>query len=200
MPRYDILDYFQIPFVSPKIITALMIAAWETWWFGCLAGCNIFSEQNKNVVLTCSKENQSDKNILSKFRNFNHLLSMTIIYFWLKCVLCWSWIVIKFHMVKSNKQSYTYRPFIWSRHFLALSMMGVSRFYLNNDWGYVLLHEIDFLSKICWSIPCLQTPWRALTWNINRCKFESSQKDENRAQSTDSLKAYRKPNAFKCSG
>jgi len=30
------------------------------------------------------------------------------------------------------------------------------------------------------------------------CKFESSQKDESRAQSADSLKAYRKPIAFNC--
>jgi len=31
------------------------------------------------------------------------------------------------------------------------------------------------------------------------CKFESSQKDESRAQSADSSKAYRKPRAFNCS-
>jgi len=30
------------------------------------------------------------------------------------------------------------------------------------------------------------------------CKFESSQKDESRWQSTDSLKAYRNISAFKC--
>jgi len=30
------------------------------------------------------------------------------------------------------------------------------------------------------------------------CKFESSQKDESRWQSTDSSKAYRKTSAFKC--
>jgi len=31
------------------------------------------------------------------------------------------------------------------------------------------------------------------------CKFESSQKDESRWQSTDSSKAYRNASAFKCS-
>ena len=31
------------------------------------------------------------------------------------------------------------------------------------------------------------------------CKFESSQKDESRWQSTDSSKAYRNTSAFKCS-
>jgi len=30
------------------------------------------------------------------------------------------------------------------------------------------------------------------------CKFESSQKDESRAQSTDSWKNYRKPRTFNC--
>jgi len=30
------------------------------------------------------------------------------------------------------------------------------------------------------------------------CKFESSQKDESRWQSTDSSKAYRNTSAFKC--
>jgi len=32
--------------------------------------------------------------------------------------------------------------------------------------------------------------------NIDMRKFESSQKDESKAQSTDSAKAYRKPSAF----
>jgi len=30
------------------------------------------------------------------------------------------------------------------------------------------------------------------------CEFESSQKDESKAQSADSAKAYRKPSAFNC--
>ena len=28
------------------------------------------------------------------------------------------------------------------------------------DWGCVILHEIDFLLKICWSIPCLHPSWK----------------------------------------
>jgi len=35
--------------------------------------------------------------------------------------------------------------------------------------------------------------------NRDMCKFESSQKDESRWQSTDSWKAYRNTSAFKCS-
>ena len=34
--------------------------------------------------------------------------------------------------------------------------------------------------------------------NSDMCKFESSQKDESRWQSTDSSKAYRNTSAFKC--
>jgi len=34
--------------------------------------------------------------------------------------------------------------------------------------------------------------------NRDMCKFESSQKDESRWQSTDSSKAYRNTSAFKC--
>ena len=32
------------------------------------------------------------------------------------------------------------------------------------DWGCVILREIDFLLKICWSIPCLHPSWKAHTW------------------------------------
>ena len=31
-------------------------------------------------------------------------------------------------------------------------------------WGYVILREIDFLLKICWSIPCLHPSWKVHTW------------------------------------
>ena len=37
-------------------------------------------------------------------------------------------------------------------------------FYLNKDWGCVILREIDFLLKICWSIPCLHLSWKVHTW------------------------------------
>ena len=33
-------------------------------------------------------------------------------------------------------------------------------FYLNKDWGCVILREIDFLLKICWSLPCLHPSWK----------------------------------------
>jgi len=38
----------------------------------------------------------------------------------------------------------------------------------------------------------------SIYFNIDMCKFESSQKDESRAQSADSSKAYRKPRALNC--
>ena len=38
-------------------------------------------------------------------------------------------------------------------------------FDLNKDWGCVILREIDFLLKICWSIPCLHPSWKVHTWN-----------------------------------
>jgi len=35
----------------------------------------------------------------------------------------------------------------------------------NKDWGCVILREIDFLLKICWSIPCLHPSWKVHTWS-----------------------------------
>jgi len=32
------------------------------------------------------------------------------------------------------------------------------------DWGCVILREIDFLLKICSSIPCLHPSWKVHTW------------------------------------
>jgi len=68
--------------------------------------------------------------------------------------------------------------------------------YLNKDWRCVILREIDFLLKICWSIPCLHPSWRLLTWiwicaSLNHCK-------KMKAQSTDSSKPCRNTSAFKC--
>jgi len=37
-------------------------------------------------------------------------------------------------------------------------------FYLNKDWGCVILREIDFLLKICLSIICLHPSWKVHTW------------------------------------
>ena len=35
---------------------------------------------------------------------------------------------------------------------------------LNKDWECVISREIDFLLKICWSIPCLHPSWKVHTW------------------------------------
>ena len=34
------------------------------------------------------------------------------------------------------------------------------------DWGCIILREIDFLLKICWSIPCLHPSWKVHTWHV----------------------------------
>jgi len=34
------------------------------------------------------------------------------------------------------------------------------------EWGCVILREIDFLLKIGWSIPCLHPSWKVHTWTI----------------------------------
>jgi len=39
------------------------------------------------------------------------------------------------------------------------------------DWGCVILREIDFLLKICWSIPCLHPSWQEYKY-IFRCCIE----------------------------
>jgi len=36
--------------------------------------------------------------------------------------------------------------------------------YFIKDWGCVILREIDFLLKICRSIPCLHSSWKVHTW------------------------------------
>jgi len=42
-----------------------------------------------------------------------------------------------------------------------------ARFACNfQDWGCVILREIDFLLKICWSIPCLHPSWKVHTWKV----------------------------------
>ena len=69
---------------------------------------------------------------------------------------------------------------------------------------------VGFWAKtLCWEIctfhdGCKQgidTPIVESTYlNRDMCKFELSQKDESRWQSTDSSKAYRNTSAFKCVG
>ena len=40
---------------------------------------------------------------------------------------------------------------------------GSNCLWLTEDWGCVILREIDFLLKICWSIPCLHPSWKVHT-------------------------------------
>jgi len=55
---------------------------------------------------------------------------------------------------------------------------------------------MDFLyKKFADRFTYLSPSWRLVTW-IQMCKFESLQKEESRALSADSLKAYSKPRAF----
>ena len=37
------------------------------------------------------------------------------------------------------------------------------------DWGCVILRGIDFLLKICWSIPCLHPSWKVHSWICSQC-------------------------------
>jgi len=48
--------------------------------------------------------------------------------------------------------------------FLKFALEFYLEFYLNKDWGCVILREIDFPLKLCWSIPCLHPPWKVHTW------------------------------------
>ena len=59
---------------------------------------------------------------------------------------------------------------------------------------------LDIFGKKNLLIDSLLTPIVVESTYLNRdmCKFESSQKDESRWQSTDSSKAYRNTSAFKC--
>ena len=36
--------------------------------------------------------------------------------------------------------------------------------WITKGWGCVILREIDFLLKICWSIPCWHQSWKVHTW------------------------------------
>ena len=49
-----------------------------------------------------------------------------------------------------------------------------NRFYLNKDWGCVILREMDFLLKICWSIPCFHPSWKVHTWNQKNSKYQNT--------------------------
>ena len=62
-----------------------------------------------------------------------------------------------------------YFLFLWYVTFLcdfilACCFCAICPFYLNKDWGCVILREIDFLLKICWSIRCLHSSWKVHTW------------------------------------
>jgi len=46
-------------------------------------------------------------------------------------------------------------------------LIALKVFWHYKDWGCVILREIDFLLKICWSIPCLHPSWKVHTWISN---------------------------------
>ena len=58
---------------------------------------------------------------------------------------------------------------VFKRQELSISLSSGGRYlqiesYLNKDWECVILREIDFLWKICWSIPFLHPSWKIHTW------------------------------------
>ena len=72
-------------------------------------------------------------------------------------------------------------------------------FYLNKMIGLTMRNVTwnRFPTKNLWMIPCFfHLEWSYL--NTDMRKFETSQKEESRAQSADSSKAYRKRRAFYC--
>jgi len=46
------------------------------------------------------------------------------------------------------------------------------------DWGCVILREIDFLLKICWSIPCLHPSWKVHTWMSGNNELQHKAKQD----------------------
>ena len=77
-----------------------------------------------------------------------------------------------------------------------LTLRILSLLYLNTNLGCVSFTWSRFPIKILLIIS-LFTPIVESTYlSIDMCKFESSQKDESRTQSSDSSEAYRKPSAF----
>ena len=60
------------------------------------------------------------------------------------------------------------RPQCWTESRYASSVLDWEYFNVKlrifQDWGCVILREIDFLLNICRSIPCLHPSWKVHTW------------------------------------
>ena len=55
------------------------------------------------------------------------------------------------------------------------------------NWGCVILREIDFLLKICWSIPCIHPSWKVhtkLCFNINLAMYDLPSSMKSSSQKT----------------
>ena len=61
---------------------------------------------------------------------------------------------------------------IWIR--LRMRIFTWNRLYLKKDWVCVILRELDFLLKICWSIPCLHPSWKVHTWSCGIYRWPSA--------------------------
>jgi len=81
-----------------------------------------------------------------------HSLGVTIFFFWL---LQFPWVILYRVFTHRRKIFQTSLNSRW------VTFPGFSLpFYWNKNWGCVILREIDFLLKICWSIPCLHPSWK----------------------------------------
>jgi len=94
---------------------------------------------------------------------------------------------------------------------MGVSKESISKFLIGNQFHVKLRILSPYSNKILFEknlnkipiknllVDSLLTPIVESTYlNRDMCKFESSQKDESRWQSTDSSKAYRNTSAFKC--
>jgi len=66
------------------------------------------------------------------------------------------------------------------------------RCYLNKDWGCVILREIDFLLKICWSIPCLHQSWKVHHFFMSAQWLPASHKADVKEYTEENCYASRK--------
>jgi len=116
-----------------------------------------------------SQTTQSIVIIISKFLS-KHLFNESVFFFVATCILDVRQFV---NMLWFMNLYYEFSIVVLSLFFLCC-YFNLSTFHLQGfacnfpDWGCVILREIDFLLKICWSIPCLH-PSRKVHTRIEIC-------------------------------
>ena len=78
----------------------------------------------------------------------------------------------------------------WEQDFFSLASREESGIFSGfQDWGCVILREIDFQLKICWSIPCLHPSWKVHTWVIG---FKTNRGEDKQISFTKKLRGASK--------